>query len=191
MSKGKRITAAAAGVPKSREEADALLAELGTLQRQLERIDLDLSEVVAAAKKSAAEKAKPLADQIRAKVAALCAYATASRDELIPAGRKSVNLSQGTLGFRMAPPAVKVAKGQEEFVITTLRRLGLEDLLRETVELDREAILRDPSRIAGLAGISVEQTETFYVKPLDVSVEQSVTSAKVTDPAQLQPADAA
>lgn len=189
--KRKSVTAAMAGVPTDLEAANVLLGEIGTLQRQIDRIDLNLSEAVAALKKTAGDEAKPLADQLKAKVAALCAYATTNRETIIPAGRKSVSLSQGVMGFRLGNPTVKVAKGQDEAVIATLERLGLTGLLRHVVELDREAILRDPATIAGLAGIGVEQVETFYVKPLDVSSEQAVTMAKVTDPTKLQPADAA
>jgi phage host-nuclease inhibitor protein Gam len=186
-----RLTSALAGIPATLSEADTLLGEIGTLQRQIDRIELDLSEAVAAAKKASADQAKPLAEQIKAKVSALCAFLTANRDTVIPAGRKSVSVSQGVMGFRLGNPTVKVAKGQDDAVIATLARLELTDLLRQVVEIDKEAILRNPAAIAGLAGIGVEQVETFYVKPLDVSAEQSVTTTKVTDPRQLQPADAA
>lgn len=189
--KPKRISAAAAGIPADKEAADRLLGEIGTIQRKIDRIDLDLSEQVAALKKVASEQAAPLAAEIKAKVAALAAFAAQRRDEIIPAGRKSVALSQGVIGFRWGNPTVKVSKGQEDAVITTFQRLGLTDLLREIVEIDREAILRSPARIEGLAGISVEQTETFYAKPLDVQSEATVTSTKVTDPARIQAADAA
>lgn len=186
-----RVTAAMAGVPADLEAANALVGEIGTLQRQIDRIDLDLSEAVAALKKQAGDDAKPLADQVKAKVAALMAFATANRETIIPAGRKSVSLSQGTIGFRLGNPTVKIAKGQDEAVIATLERLGLEKLLRRETAIDKEAILREPGTIQGLAGIGVAQVETFYVKPLDVASEQAVTTSTVTDPLRLQPADAA
>ena len=186
-----RVTAAMAGVPADLEAANALVGEIGTLQRQIDRIDLDLSEAVAALKKQAGDDAKPLADQVKAKVAALMAFATANRETIIPAGRKSVALSQGTIGFRLGNPTVKIAKGQDEAVIATLERLGLEKLLRRETAIDKEAILREPGTIQGLAGIGVAQVETFYVKPLDVASEQAVTTSTVTDPLRLQPADAA
>lgn len=186
-----RVTAAMAGVPADLEAANTLLGEIGTLQRQIDRIDLDLSEAVAALKKKAGDDAKPLADQVKAKVAALMAFATANRETIIPAGRKSVALSQGTIGFRLGNPTVKVAKGQDDAVIATFERLGLKKLLRHETTIDKEAILREPGTIQGLAGIGVAQVETFYVKPLDVASEQAVTTATVTDPLRLQPADAA
>ncbi len=191
MAKKKSITAAAVGVPKDRGAADALLGDIGQLKRELEKIDLDLTEVVANARAAASERAKPLAAELKAKVAALAAYAEAHRAELLPPGRRSVSLSQGVIGFRYSSPKVDVVRGQEESVIATLERLDLIDFIRIEKTLNREAILAAPERIEGLAGICVVQTESFYVKPLDVSSEEAVTTRKVTDARQLQAADAA
>lgn len=185
-----RIKAKAEAVPSSREEADTLLGQIGALQREVERIEADLSDQVSRSKADAKKRADPLVKQAEAKFVALMAWANASRETLLVEGRKSLALSQGTIGWRRAPPAVRVEKGQEDAVIAALEAAGLTDLLREVVELDKEAILREPARVGGIPDIMVEQAEHFWIKPLDVRVERKATSAKVTG-AAVAPAEEA
>lgn len=180
MARKPRLKAVAQAVPQTREEADRLLGEIGALTREVERIEADLTDTVALAKESAKEKAAPLADALKSKFAALTAWAEANKSELLQGKRRSLTLTQGMIGWRWGNPAVKVGRGQDEAVVSTFTRLGLSDLLRVETSLDREAILKRPEAIEGIAGISIEQVESFFAKPLDVKVEQTATVVKLT-----------
>lgn len=177
----KRIKAAALPVPESMEGADRLLGEIGELQRRLDLIDTALSEEIAHAKARAAEEATPLAAELKMKFEALLVWATSTKDEWLEDGRKSRAFGQGVLGWRWGMPTVKVARGQEDAVVETLGRLGMGDLIRTRQEVDKDAVLKDPARVAGVAGITVEQVETFFAKPLAVQAEQTKTTRRLKD----------
>lgn len=121
-------------VPASREEADALLGRIGDDQRQLELISAGLTETVAREKLAAAAEALPIAGRLKESFAALHVWAQANRAELLERGRKSVSLSQGTIGWRMGNPEVRIGRGQEDLVVATLGRLGRGELIRTRQE---------------------------------------------------------
>ncbi len=179
MARG-RLKAVAQAVPQTRDEADTLLGEIGALSREIERIDADLNDKVALAKEAAKAQVTPLADSIKAKFAALTSWGEANKSELLDGKRRSITMTHGTVGWRWGNPAVKVGKGQEDAVVKTLARLELGSLLRVETSLDREAILKNPDAIEGIAGLSIERVESFFVKPLDVSTEQTATVVKLT-----------
>lgn len=174
----KRIKRAALPVPTSRAGADAALGRIGELQRQLDAINGHLSEEVARQKARCAEAAAPIAEEIRELFEGLHVWAEGARAELLEDGRKSVAMSQGTIGWRLGMPTVKVARGQHDAVVATLGRLGLGDLIRTRQELDKDAVLRDPDLVRDVPGLAVEQVEQFFAKPLDLEVEQAKTVAR-------------
>lgn len=175
----RRLKAAALPVPVSRAAADELLGQIGRLQRQLDVIDAALTEEVAAAKARAAAEAKPVAEQIKTAFQALTIWAERNREELCRDGRKSVTLSQGVIGWRIGLPTVRIAKGMEDELVSIFGRLGKGHLIRTRQEVDKEAVLRDPNEVAGIPGIAVEQTESFFAKPLDLEAEQVKTTGKL------------
>jgi len=162
----------------SRDEADEAIREVGSLLRAKNQIEALLEDEVSALKAEASATVKPLADALKAKIDALHAWAEGHKGELLEKDKRSARLAQGTIGWRWNPPAVKVT-GDEAAVIAALRRLNLGDLVREKAEIDKEAILADPKRVDGIAGVSVSQTEQFWVKPAEIEVEQVKTSRTV------------
>ncbi len=190
MRKPVRIKARAQEVPQTREEADRLLGEIGALSREIERVEADLTDQVARLMDQAKAASSPLGEALKSKFAALTAWAEAHKGELLDGKRRSVGMTHGTIGWRMGTPAVKVARGQEETLVKTLLRLDLGRFLRTAVTLDKEAILKDPAAVEGIVGLTVEQKETFFAKPLDVELEQQATVLKITG-REVQAADAA
>lgn len=175
-----RMKAPAVPVPQTREEADKLIGEIGAFQRDIDLAKAAAEEKIAVIKAAYEAEIGPKAAEVLAKFQAVMAFAAANRDSLLEKGRKSVELSQGVLGWRLGNPAVKLAKGvTEDSLVATFQRLKLDDLLRVTTELDRQAILKEPSRIEGIAGIAVEQDETFFLKPLEVTTETTARAGKL------------
>ena len=146
----------------------------------MDRLNHDLTDQIAALKEAAKNQADPLVATIKSKFQALTAWAAANRSEILPRGRRSVSLSHGVIGWRMGNPTVKVSKPLEAAIIGAFERAKLDHLLRRTAELDREAILRNADAIDGIPGLWIEQTESFYAKPLDVEIEQVATVQRLT-----------
>lgn len=162
----------------SREEADAIIREIGSLLRAKNQFESTLEEQVADLKAETAAAVKPIADTLKAKIDALHVWAEANKAELLVGGKRSAAFPQGAIGWRWNPPAVKVG-GDEADIIEALERLGLADLVRTAKALDKEAILAAPERVAGIAGLKVSQTEQFWVRPAEIEVEQVKTSRTV------------
>lgn len=176
----KSVSKAAKAYPPiaSREEAEEAIREVGALLRQKDQAEARLADKIAALKADAIAVCRPLAETLKAKVDALHAWAESHKSELLEDGKRSVKLAQGTIGWRWNPPSVKLA-GDESAIIEALRRLNLGDLVREKAEIDKDAILADPKRVEGIAGIAVSQAEQFWVKPAEIEVEQVKTSRTV------------
>ena len=70
----------------------------------------------------------------------------------------------------MNPPKVKVTGLPK--VIELLKAKGLDMLLAIKEDINKKAILEDPSQIKGVKGLEVVQEETFWAKPASVDMEE-------------------
>ncbi len=87
----------------------------------------------------------------------------------IPAGRKSLELLHGTVGFRTGNPTVRLPRGADEGELCQeLKGAGLPEFVRAREEVDRAAVLaaNDDVRAALAAhGVKVTQTrDRFYIE---------------------------
>lgn len=149
-------------VPSSLPEVDELLQKLGVCERELAKVTKTLEARVAEARAAANVVAAPLEEKIAQYTMALKAYATAHRDKLLTGNKKSVVLPGGEFGWRLSPTKVSYGKGGSTMAIQNITKLKLTQYLRYSVEVDREALLRDRPSIAG---VKYQQSESFYVKP--------------------------
>lgn len=91
---------------------------------RLAEIDLELAghqaardDIILQAKHNCETECAPL-DAERAKIfEALHAYTDEHRDEIIPDGKKSVDLANGTLGYRACPDSIEVSADTAQLLI--------------------------------------------------------------------------
>lgn len=171
MRKANAMKAAAVAAPRDRAEAEQLLAEIGSLQRQVGRLEDRMNDQLTKMKKTTEDLARPLNAQIAVKFQALHVWAEANRAGLCRGRAKTARLATGEVSWRMTPPAVRV-RGVAA-VIGRLKRLGLADLLRSKEEINKEAILADPKRVEGIEGIAIAQREEFVAKPFESQIERA------------------
>lgn len=169
----KRIKTPATPVPQSRDAAEQLAGELVGVLRQVERINSDLALAIVSLKLRAKAETEPLGRSVKSMFAALASYAQANRGVLLEHGGKSVNFAAGTIGWRFGSPAVEIADGMEEAVIDYLEQHGLQRFLRETIEIDKQAILAESLPIRDVPGLTIGRTENFFFKPLEIDKEQT------------------
>lgn len=172
-----RMKANSLPVPTNQAEAETLLEEIGLLQRQVARIEAVMNDELAEVKARHEEAAQPLNAEIEAKFTALHAWAEANRGELLRKGGKTAKLASGELAWRTTPKSVAIR--QPTVVIETLKRLGLGDLVRTKEEVNKEAILAEPQRVEGIAGITISQREEFVAKPFESQIERAEPVKKV------------
>lgn len=165
--KGARLkrVAESAPVPRDLADAAAAVAEIGALQRDLTVAEAALAETLAAAREQAEAAATPIKARLEMLTRGLQVYAEAHREDLTQGGRtKTVALSTGEMSWRLRPPSVRVR--DQGAVIEVLQARQLSRFLREKIEIDREAMLREPALAATVSGVTIGSAgEEFVVTP--------------------------
>lgn len=157
-------------VPQSRDEAAADIRKIGDMQRNLLRETTAMNDSIA----EIAARHQPVLDdliyQIKALQEAVQGYCEANRADLTNDYKvKTANLVTGEVQWRQRPPSVSV-RGVES-VIETLTRLGLSQFVRTKEEINKEAILNEPEKVRGVAGITVVTgVEDFVITPFEQEV---------------------
>jgi phage host-nuclease inhibitor protein Gam len=109
----------------------------------------------------------PLQEQVKSLTAGVQSYCEANRDDLTHNGKtKSGQFVTGTVMWRTKPPSV-VVKGVDA-VIEALKKFNLDRFVRTKEELNKEAILNEPTAISGIAGLSIKKgVEDFVIEPFE------------------------
>lgn len=168
-----RIKAAAqTNVPQTLDAAAADIRAIGDLQRRLLRETAAMNDQIAAITANFQPALIVLGENISQLQEGVQAYCEGHRAELTNEGKvKTANLITGEVQWRQRPPSVRVTGA--EAVIETLQRLGLSEFVREKQEVNKEAILNEPDKVKGVAGITVVTgVEDFVITPF----EQEVTA---------------
>lgn len=167
-----KTQAAVVDVPQSREMADASVRRIGIAQRELARLQSDMNDELALVKERWEAQAQPLRQQIDASTHGLQMYAEANRAALTNNYKvKTVILTTGEISWRMNPPSVRLTD-TEENVIAACEAMGLEEFIRRTPSLNRDAIKANPDEAARVPGLKIGQGESFVVVPFEVALAE-------------------
>lgn len=166
-----KIKTDAIEAPSNQAEAEALLKEIGVLQRKVSGVENTMNDKMAVLKDKYEKEAQPLNDDIDTKFKALHVYAEANKSELLSKNSKTAKLSTGELIWRKSPPKVSVR--DQDSVIVALRKHDLDDFIRTKEEVNKEAILADPDRVDGIKGITINSKEMFVAVPFESKIERS------------------
>ncbi|MCL2346467.1 MAG: host-nuclease inhibitor Gam family protein [Desulfobulbus sp.] len=165
----KQKAKAAAFICQSKDQAMESIRALGDAQRALTRIETGINDQIAAATAARKDEIDALKTRIETLTAGIQGWCEAHRAELLTGGGKEANLITGLVKWRQRPPSVSIRAVDK--VLENLRRLGLARFIREKEEPNKEAMLADPTAVAGIAGISiVTGVEDFIVEPFEVEV---------------------
>ncbi|MER2545918.1 MAG: host-nuclease inhibitor Gam family protein [Candidatus Accumulibacter phosphatis] len=168
-SKTRLKTVAAPIVPQTREEVSDLIAGIGIDSREITLMEVEMNDAMARIKEEYEQLAEPCRRRIEAAQRGVQAFCEANRLELTAQGKvKTHQFTTGEVSWRTRPPSVRITG--EESVMFSLRSLGLTRFLRVKEEINREAILNEPSAVAGVPGIRISQLEDFVVTPFEVEL---------------------
>ena len=155
-------------VPQTTEQAADAIFEIGTIDRNLQRLDADLKDALAAVKRRFEEKSAPLKEQKTALMEGVKIFCEARRDELTGGKSKTIAFTTGEVSWRFRPPSVKVIGGDDN-LLGFIQNSGLDDLqqfVRVKYEINREAMREDPATASTLPGVHIGSAgEDFEVKP--------------------------
>jgi len=166
-----KCNAVSVPVPQTPEQAVEAIAEIGAHQRERARIQANMNDELAAIKQKYEEMAQPHNDKIQALTKGVHTWAEANRDGLTHSGKtKTAILSSGKILWRMRPPKVSLKNIPK--VIEALKALGMAQFIRVKEEVDKDAILKDPSLVQHVGGINVTQGEDFVIQPFELDLEE-------------------
>lgn len=179
--KTKNLKATAVQVPRTLDQAERMIGEIGELQRQVAGVENDMNELLASVKRKHEEIARPMNEKIEKLFQAVHMYAEAHRASLLDGDSKTVKLATGEIRWRNTPPSVRLKRNRQEALIEALKAAKLGRFVRSYDEIDKEAILKEPDAIADLDGIEIAQHEEFVVKPFASQIER-VAKVKAKKP---------
>jgi len=144
------------------EAADGALRALGQLDSEIAHDQAELAAAVAQLKADYDEHISGLLDARKAKMKALEAFAKAHRKEM---PGKSICLTWGVLGFRAAPPSIKLLWAVER-VIEALRLKKLVTCIRVIEEPNKDTLrLLDDDTLAAVGVKRTGGKDKFFAEP--------------------------
>ncbi|MGW1423646.1 host-nuclease inhibitor Gam family protein [Bradyrhizobium manausense] len=183
-----KAAAADVRVPQNREEAASMIAEYGAAAIEVARIEAGLKQTLADAKKAAEDLAAPFVKKAEDIYKGLHTYCAANRQQLLGnSGTKTVDFGTGTAKWRYNPPKVKISGGEEAVLDLIAQKkadaMAKDDLaseaaygnfLRVKVEIDREAMLKNPDLARTITGVTIPKgTETFEIEPFGAEISEN------------------
>lgn len=145
------------------------IAKIGEKQRELTRLETEISDIIAQATNERKDKIDLLQLEIESLQMSVQIWCEANREKILKKGLKTANLITGEVSWRFNPPSVRLYKS--DVVLETLKKMGLTQFIRTKDEINKDAILADPKAVEDIKGISiVSGVEEFIVKPFEVSI---------------------
>lgn len=168
-SKTRLKTVAALTVPQTREDVAERIAEIGADSREIRLMEVEMNQIMARIKEEFEQRAEPFRRRIAEAQLGVQAYCEANRIDLTVNGKvKTHAFTTGEVCWRIRPPSVRITG--EDSVMCALRSRGLDRFIRIKEEINREAILNEPTAVALVPGIRISQIEDFVVTPFEVEL---------------------
>jgi phage host-nuclease inhibitor protein Gam len=162
-----------------RAEVAAGLRTIAAAQVRLARLEAELDERLDAVRRRYDRRVAALRERVLRLTGELEAHCRASRDAILPPGRKSLATTFGVVGFRKAEAVVRLRDElSDEDACRLLRRAGLDGLVRVKEAPDRNAVRRSllEGRVTGeqlrQCGLELaEGEERFHCKVYSTALE--------------------
>lgn len=153
-------------------DVDKALKELCALEAEIERIDAEGEKLIAAIKAKTAETGKPLRERVKEVSATIKAFCDYHKNEYFK-DKKSLDLSFGTIGYRLTPPSISISKQ----TLALMKQLGLVGYIRVKEEVDKEALLAlDDDTLAQIEAVKKQKNE-FFVQPKREQVNKDLLAS--------------
>ena len=89
---------------------------------------------------------------------------------------KTVDLGAGIIKWRLRPPSVRLTKVED--IIERIKALRLRRFLRVSIEVDKEAMRKEPAVARTIAGVSIgSEGEDFIVEPFEAELAEAAPVA--------------
>ena len=169
--------------PLTRNRAEELLGEIAvlTLERNERKIEMDRR--LTAVREEFEAPLSSLGKQIEEKTTLLEAWAAANPDDF-PKNRKSIEMTHGTIGYRLGTPKLKTLMRKTwDQILELIRANDWTQFIRTKEEVNKDAILAEygQDRLSDQQlkhiGVQVVQDESFFVEPKLEDLKNKTTVA--------------
>jgi phage host-nuclease inhibitor protein Gam len=160
-------------VPQTRESAAVAIARIGSLRRRIAAQVAATDEQIATIASAIEGALKPVRDELEGLEKGVQVYAEANRLTLTGGGRvQHHDFATGKVLWRKRP--AKVTLRSVVAVIERLKAMELDRFLRTRVEVDKEAMLKEPDVAGGIAGVTIASDgEDFAIEPAAIETDGS------------------
>lgn len=157
----------------TREEAEAAMRELCIAVCKLDALTAKMNEKLARVRGEFEADVSAMAETADLLKAKVLSWADKNPQEF--AKKKSVEMVHGVVGYRTAPPAVRLVRGVTWDKAVSILETEYPELVRVKKEADKEGLIAArsiiPAEKFAALGIRIEQAETPYVDVKKDSVE--------------------
>jgi phage host-nuclease inhibitor protein Gam len=157
--------------PTTRDDVERLVGEIAQLTNEERRIKTEIDDAIISARSRNEFVLSQIDDDLKEKAAIVKAWAESHRAEF--GSKKSLELTQGIIGFRIGTPKLKTLPRRTfQGALDFLMSVGWgKRFVRTTNELNKLAILEAHARDAfpddtlKSIGLYVAQEESFFIEP--------------------------
>ncbi|MCX7998721.1 MAG: host-nuclease inhibitor Gam family protein, partial [Leptospiraceae bacterium] len=152
-------------------------------QRQKETLKKEYDSRIQELQAELAEKTEPLDKEIQSISFGIKSFLDEHKEVYLSEDRKTLKLETGEIGYRRGKASVKT-RSTEKFINEVLERNDLlkakesfvkkmqKVYIRTSLELDKEAILKNPLDAASVTGVEIaEGVDRFFAKPYSTETE--------------------
>lgn len=154
-------------IPQDRDACAETINSIGRLQREIAVKQAAMNDEIALITDRYTGQMTEQTLQLRVLQEGVQIWCESNRSDLTEGGKtKTAGFVTGTVQWRQRPPRVQV-RGLES-VLETIKGLNLWRFIRTKEELNKEAILNDPTAVAGVPGlVIVTGEEEFVITPFE------------------------
>ena len=168
---------------KSLDEVNAALGELIAIEGRLATRKAQLDLEITALRDKHTEETKDDVARLERLKSDIEIFASTHRDTIFPTGRKSLQLPNGTLSFRLSNPKVQVMKKGRWTIPAVIEAIKekfprrASSWLRTKVELNKDVLVQADTEDLSQIGLEIVQEETFGI---ELNTEETAATANVS-----------
>jgi phage host-nuclease inhibitor protein Gam len=172
----------------NQEDLSKAIAEIANWTRQITESEDLANKRILAIQESLAAEIEPMKKEIKKISLSIKKFTDANREKLFKDGDKTIKLETGDISYRSAKPSVGT-NSSKKLIETILEQNNLLDVrdkfvkkmdkvfIRTKLELNKDAILENPSTAKKVTGVEVaDGEESFYIKPYATNTEMQVAA---------------
>lgn len=150
-------------IVENTQQAEGALAELASIARKIQALEIEQQEAIDLAKAQASQACTPLFTRQKELENGLAVFAHLNKKELFIKG-KSLDLGFGIIGFRASQEIAQMKNIKAEITIQKLKEFNFLDGIKTTETVNRSAMTEWSEEKLETVGLERKQKDAFFVE---------------------------